>query len=153
MPGTGSISSTSSNNSIGSAISSIGDNIALSISSSSSTPTRRIAGSMKFTSGLYLLLSALIAFLTVTSVSKEIKKNKLFIASFVLFIFVGLVGLITIFTTRSGMSSSDVVTNHRSVLTLTGYLLLIALGLFMAAFATTPNPEFEDKEEQETTSE
>lgn len=107
---------------------------------------------MKFTSGLYLLVGALIVFLMVTSVSKEIKKSKLFIASFVLFIFVGLVGLITMFTTRSGMSSSNIITNHRSVLTLTGYLLLIALGLFMAAFATTPNPEFED-EEEETTSE
>ena len=151
MPGTGSISSTSSNNSIGSAISSIGE-VALSVSSSTRS-TRAVAGSMKSTSILYLVVGAVIAFLTVTSVSKEIQKSKLFIASFVLFIFVGLVGLITIFTTRSGMSSSDVVTNHRSVLTLTGYLLLIALGLFMAAFATTPNPEFEDKEEDEETSE
>lgn len=150
MPGTGSVSSTSSSNSIESAISSIGETLSVS---SSTRSTRAVAGSMKFTSGLYLMVGALIAFLTVTSVSKEIKENKLFIASFVLFMFVGLVGLITIFSTRSGMSSSNIVANHRGVLSLTGYLLLIALGLFMAAFATTPNPEFEDKEEEETTSE
>lgn len=149
MPGTGSVSSTSSSNSIESAISSIGETLSVS---SSTRSTRAVAGSMKFTSGLYLMVGALIAFLTVTSVSKEIKENKLFIASFVLFMFVGLVGLITIFSTRSGMSSSNIVANHRGVLSLTGYLLLIALGLFMAAFATTPNPEFED-EEEETTSE
>ena len=151
MPGTGSISSTSSSNSIESAISSIGETLSVS---SSTRSTRAVAGSMKFTSGLYLMVGALIAFLTVTSVSKEIKENKLFIASFVLFMFVGLVGLITIFSTRSGMSSSNIVANHRGVLSLTGYLLLIALGLFMAAFATTPNPEFEDEEkDEETTSE
>ena len=149
MPGTGSVSSTSSNNSIESAISSIGE-VALSVSSSTRS-TRAVAGSMKSTSILYLVVGAVIAFLTVTSVSKEIQKSKLFIASFVLFIFVGLVGLITIFTTRSGMSSSNIVANHRGVLSLTGYLLLIALGLFMAAFATTPNTEFEDKEEETTT--
>jgi hypothetical protein len=150
MPGTGSISSTSSNNSIGSAITSIGETLSVS---SSTRSTRAVAGSMKFMSGLYLLIGGLIAFLTVTSVSKEIKENKLFIASFVLFMFIGLVGLITIFSTRSGMSSSNVVANHRGVLSLTGYLLIIAFGLFLGAFATTPNPEFEDKEEEETTSE
>lgn len=148
MPGTGSVSSTSSSNSIESAISSIGETLSVS---SSTRSTRAVAGSMKFTSGLYLMVGGLIAFLTVTSVSKEIKENKLFIASFVLFMFVGLVGLITIFSTRSGMSSSNIVANHRGVLSLTGYLLLIALGLFMAAFATTPNPEFEDEEEETTT--
>lgn len=147
MPETGSLSSLSSN-SIRSTISSIGE-VALSISSSS-TSTRRVAGTMKFISGLYLLTGGLIVFLTITSVSKEIKKNKLFIASFVVFVFIGLVGLITIFTTRSGMSSSNIVANHRGILSLTGYLLIIALGLFMAAFATTPNPEFEDEEEKTT---
>lgn len=145
MPGTGSISSTSSNNSIESAISSIGETLSVS---SSTRSTRAVAGSMKFTSGLYLLVAALIAFLMVTSISKEIKKSKLFTASFVLFMFVGLVGLITVFTTHSGMSSSNIVANHRSVLTLTGYLLLLALGLFIAAFATTPNPEFEDEQKE-----
>ena len=66
--------------------------------------------------------------------------------------FVGLVGLITIFSTRSGMSSSNISKSSRCS-QFNRLLLLIALGLFMAAFATTPNPEFEDKEEEETTSE
>ena len=134
-------------------VSSVGSSISSSFSSAtssiSSSNVRHIAGSMKFLPFLYLMVGGVIALLMGTSIKGYMYKNKLFIASIVLFLFVGLVGLITIFSTQSGMSSSDLVKNHRFILTSAGYLLIIAIGLFMAGVATTPNPEFEDKEEEE----